>query len=174
MLSENPLTIEVGDLVRRPGGSKPVDVDAHVPGLEVGLGKVTGGGAVSLSLLLEVLAEGVLVTGSVSGTLEMECSRCLVEFESPFEVEMHEVYTYPDQPVVEEGFVVWDDMVDLIPAIRDAVLPAVPVSPLHDPECKGLCATCGQDLNVADCGHSHSHVDIRWEPLQRLRDTIGE
>lgn len=174
MLSENPLIVEVADLVRRPGGSKRLDVDAHVPGLEVGLGKVAGGGAVRLELLLEALAEGVLVTGTVAGELTLECSRCLTQFTVPFQVDLHEVYTYPDQPEVEEGFVVWDDTVDVVPAIRDAVLPAVPVSPLHDPECKGLCATCGQDLNVADCGHAHSHVDIRWEPLQRLRDTIGE
>ena len=174
MLSENPLKIEVGDLLRRPGGSKSLDLAAHVPGLEVGLGRVAGDGALGLSLLLEALAEGVLVTGQVTGTFVLECSRCLTEFEAGFTVDLHEVYTYPDQPEIEEGFVVWDDEIDLVPAIRDAVLLAVPDNPLHDEACKGLCATCGQDLNVADCGHAHQAVDVRWEPLRRLRDEIEE
>lgn len=174
MLSENPLTIEVGDLVRRPGGSKPLDFDAHVPGLEVGLGRVAGDGALHASLLLEALAEGVFVTGQVSGTFVLECSRCLADFAADFAVDLHEVYTYPDLPEVEEGFVIWDDQIDLVPAIRDAVLLAVPDNPLHDPACKGLCATCGEDLNAADCGHAQQTVDIRWEPLQRLRDTMEE
>lgn len=174
MLSENPLNIEVGDLIRLPGASKPLELDAHVPGLEVGLGKVAGDGALHVTLLLEALAEGVLVTGTADGTFALECSRCLAEFTESFTVDLHEVYTYPDQPEVEEGFVIWDGQIDLVPAIRDAVLLAVPDNPLHDQACKGLCATCGQDLNIADCGHAHQTVDIRWEPLQRLRDTIEE
>ncbi len=43
--------------------------------------------------------------------------------------------------------------IDLDPIVREQVLLALPVSVLCKEECKGLCATCGQDLNVSDCGH---------------------
>lgn len=58
---------------------------------------------------------------------------------------------------------------DLAPALREAVLLAVPPSPLCDEACKGLCLACGQDLNQGDCGHAQRRVDPRWEALQKLK-----
>jgi uncharacterized protein len=58
---------------------------------------------------------------------------------------------------------------DLAPALREAVLLAVPPSPLCTDDCKGLCLTCGQDLNQRDCGHSQRRADPRWEALKKLK-----
>ncbi|MGH2830450.1 MAG: YceD family protein [Actinomycetota bacterium] len=172
MITDHSLRIDVSELVRHPGASKRLDLQAHVLGLEVGLARVAGDGALRGSLLLESLVEGILVTGDVAGVYALECSRCLMEFDAAFTVSVNEVYAYPEQEEFEEGFVVESDSIDLEPAVRDEVLLAVPANPLHDPGCKGLCATCGQDLNVADCGHVHEAVDIRWEPLRELRDHL--
>lgn len=180
VLSANPLRVDVGDLVRRPGDSKPLEFETHIPDLAVGLGRVADGGAIWGDLLMEVLVEGILVTGRVSGEFEMECSRCLRPFTEPFTGTISEIFAYPDQPELaglepgDEDFVIEDDTIDLEPAIRDEILLSVPTNPLHAPDCKGLCAVCGQDLNVKDCGHAHEPVDIRWEPLKQLRKEIGD
>lgn len=58
---------------------------------------------------------------------------------------------------------------DLAPALREAVLLAVPPSPLCGEGCKGLCLTCGQDLNQGDCGHAQARLDPRWEALKKLK-----
>ena len=73
-----------------------------------------------------------------------------------------------------EGYQIEAAHIDLVPMIRDAVLLAAPLNPLHDPNCKGLCAECGQDLNVADCGHRPERINLAWEPLKRLREQMGE
>lgn len=169
-MSQNasPLILDVAALVDQPGRSKDVLLEAHVSGLEVGLGRVTDGGAIHTELLLEALVEGILVSGRVSGSFALECSRCLTAFETPFDVAVNEVYAYPDQPVFDEGFVVEEGAIDLEPMFRDEVLLAVPTNPLHSPECKGLCQQCGQDLNLADCGHRRDEIDARWTPLRDL------
>lgn len=175
VITPHPLRIDVGDLVRQPGASTDFEIEANVPGLAVGLGKVKDEGAVVGAVKLEALMEGVLVTGQISGEFELECARCLKPFDDAFSTTLSEVYAYPDQEIEDEdGFVIDDGIIDLEPAVRDEILLAVPLVPLHDPDCKGLCAVCGQDRNITDCGHSQEHVDIRWEPLRRLREGIGE
>lgn len=59
---------------------------------------------------------------------------------------------------------------DLWPLIREQVLLFTPPSPLCSESCQGLCATCGQDLNVGDCGHrEEKSVHPRWAALQGLQ-----
>jgi len=58
--------------------------------------------------------------------------------------------------------------IDLDPVIREQVMLALPVTVLCREECKGLCPTCGQDLNEQGCGHGNEkEVDVR---LARLKD----
>jgi uncharacterized protein len=59
--------------------------------------------------------------------------------------------------------------IDLAPAIREQVLLAAPPSPLCSEGCKGLCAVCGQDKNLRDCGCAEEHLDPRWEALKAIR-----
>jgi uncharacterized protein len=58
--------------------------------------------------------------------------------------------------------------IDLDPVVREQVLLALPVSVVCSEDCKGLCSTCGQDLNEGDCGHGKTKdVDVR---LAKLKD----
>jgi DUF177 domain-containing protein len=173
VLESLELRVNVAEIMRRPGESKRLVVDGHAPGLVLELGHVTDEGAVRAELLLEVIVEGIYVSGVVQGVWAFECRRCLAEFTEPFNVEVAELYAY-EQPEDDEGYQIEAGLIDLVPMIRDAVLLAAPVNPLHDPDCKGLCSVCGQDLNVADCGHRAERVNLAWEPLKRLREQMGE
>jgi len=60
--------------------------------------------------------------------------------------------------------------IDLDPVVREQVLLALPLSVLCQDDCKGLCSTCGQDLNEADCGHSKTKdVDVRLAKLKDIK-----
>jgi uncharacterized protein len=64
--------------------------------------------------------------------------------------------------------------IDLWPYVREQVLLAAPPSPLCKEDCKGLCPSCGQDLNTADCGHREEKIDPRWEALKGLKLPAAE
>ena len=59
--------------------------------------------------------------------------------------------------------------IDLAPALREQILLAAPPSPLCDEACKGLCPTCGKDLNAGDCGCEKTAIDPRWATLKSIQ-----
>ncbi|MEW5739655.1 MAG: DUF177 domain-containing protein [Myxococcota bacterium] len=60
--------------------------------------------------------------------------------------------------------------IDLDPVIREQVLLALPATVLCREDCRGLCSTCGQDLNEQDCGHAEKkEVDVRLAKLKDIK-----
>ena len=69
-----------------------------------------------------------------------------------------------DSPYVSEG------TLDLKAWARDALALDLPRAILCRPDCAGLCATCGTDLNVAGPDHRHEpEADPRWAKLSEIR-----
>ena len=60
------------------------------------------------------------------------------------------------------------DLIDLEPTLRDAVVLALPLTPLCDLDCGGLCVDCGERLDDLPEDHSHTTADPRWAGLQGL------
>ncbi len=160
-------------LGRQPGSVRDETRTAHAPdGLGSGLASVPAGAEVALDLRFEAVTEGVLVTGSAVVPLAGECARCLDALTASTEVSFQELYRYlpdPDEDEADEELFLDGDWLDLEPVFRDAVVLALPLSPLCQEDCPGLCAECGARL--ADAGPQHGHaadVDPRWVPLRQL------
>ena len=125
--------------------------------------------------------EGVLVSGSVRGRAIGECVRCLGEAVEDVDLHLTELYVYPERAAVaaEDGDDDEDvrelegDLIDLEPALRDAVVPALPFQPLCQPDCPGLCSECGARL-ADDPDHSHEILDPRWSALSGLAGVQDE
>jgi uncharacterized protein len=161
-------------LGKRPGEFRDEKRTATAPdGLGSGLVLVPAGADVTLDLRFEAVSEGVLVTGSAFAPLAGECARCLDPLTSVIEVSFQDLYRYlpdpgEDENDVEERFLD-GELLDLEPAFRDAVVLALPLSPLCQDDCLGLCAECG--VKLVDAGPDHGHgdkVDPRWGLLAKL------
>jgi uncharacterized protein len=122
-----------------------------------------------LSLRLEAVMEGVLVNGMVSGVAVGECIRCLEEVRLDLDAPIAELFSYPENRVVEdkdeEVREVEDELINLEPALRDAVVLALPFQPVCREDCPGLCSECGV-LLADNPGHGHETADPRWAALQ--------
>jgi uncharacterized protein len=167
-------TFDTRVLGKRPGEFKDEKRTVSAPaGLGSGLVLVPAGADVALDLRYEAVSEGVLVTGSAVAPLSGECARCLDPLTTSVEISFQELYRYlpdpgEDENDVEERFLD-GDFLNLEPAFRDAVVLALPLSPLCREDCPGLCAECGARL--ADAGPEHGHgdkVDPRWGLLAKL------
>ncbi len=143
----------------------PADLGTDVVG-------VPEGTDLELDLRLESVMEGVLVSGSVRGRATGECVRCLGDVDHVVDLELQELYVYPgrspegedDEDELRE---LQDDLVDLEPALRDAVVLALPFKPVCRDDCPGLCSECGARL-ADDPDHHHESVDPRWAALQGI------
>jgi uncharacterized protein len=170
-----PLVLDTRELGRRPGSQREVSRTVPAPtdlGIEV-LG-VAEGSPVELDLRLEAVMEGVLVTGTARAGLEGECARCLEPISDEIEVRFQELFVYDDQDVDPdeelEVSMLQDDLVDLEPLLREAVVLALPFQPLCEDDCPGLCAECGARLRD-DPDHAHdAPVDPRWAALAQLTE----
>ena len=141
---------------------------------------------IELDLRLESVMEGVLVTGTAHAPVAGECVRCLEPVEWELDSDFQELFSYPDADQrfggdaeeaedgdEEEPLVLEDDLFDLEPVLRDAVVLELPLQPVCREDCPGLCSDCGARL-ADDPEHHHDAADIRWAALQGLAETLKD
>ncbi|MQA14113.1 MAG: DUF177 domain-containing protein [Pseudonocardiaceae bacterium] len=169
----SPWVIDIRDLGRRPGAMRSYHREAAAPA-ELGLDVigVPEGRDVSLDVRLESVMEGVLVSGTASAPIAGECARCLDRLSDRVDVELSELFAYPDSATddttdPDEVSRVVDDLIDVEPVVRDAVLLALPQVPVCREDCPGLCAECGGKRAELGPDHRHETIDPRWAALQR-------
>ncbi|NMO91132.1 DUF177 domain-containing protein [Actinomycetospora sp. TBRC 11914] len=169
----SPWTIDVlREISRRPGTMKPWVRDVPAPddfGLEV-IG-VPAGEPIHLDLRLESVVEGVLASGGVSADVVGECSRCLGPVHDHVDVDLTELYAYPDSVTDEttdsdDVSRIVDEKIDLEPAVRDAVLLELPNAPLCREDCPGVASPDEQAWAFVPAGTARERIDPRWAALQ--------
>jgi len=170
--------LDTRELGRRPGSQREVTRTVKAPSdLGIEVLRVPEGAQVELDLRLEAVMEGVLVTGTAYAVLEGECVRCLEQISDEIEVTFQELFVYDDQfhhrvgddLEDDEASRLEDDLLDLEPLLRDAVVLALPFQPLCEDDCPGLCTECGARL-AEDPDHAHdAAIDPRWGRLQELQ-----
>jgi uncharacterized protein len=113
--------------------------------------------------------EGYALRLRFDATLVGPCMRCLEPANPVFSVDAREV-SQPGEgeelssPYVEHG------VLDLQAWARDALALGLPTAVLCQPDCAGLCAVCGVNLNQAGPDHTHEREpDPRWAKLSELR-----
>ncbi|RCK68148.1 DUF177 domain-containing protein [Desertihabitans brevis] len=163
------LVISTHDLGRQQGRMMEVTRVADAPD-ELGndvIG-VPPGSPIALELRLESAGDGVLVTGSAEVEVSGECARCLTAISDRTELDVMELFLYPDSEADdEEASRLEGELIDLEPLIRDTVVLDLPFTPLCREDCAGLCPLCGQDLNAAP---DHTHEDPVDPRLGALAD----
>ncbi|MEA4925578.1 MAG: DUF177 domain-containing protein [Syntrophomonadaceae bacterium] len=110
--------------------------------------------------------------GEVRTLLQLPCARCLQDFTYPVEQEFQAVIVSDPSPdgFDDEVFICLEgDSVDINPLVEEAIFMAVPLCPLCQEECRGLCPGCGQNKNTGTCSCKEDNIDPRWEKLKNLR-----
>ncbi|WIX78932.1 YceD family protein [Amycolatopsis carbonis] len=179
---KSPWVVDTRELGRHAGLSR--EVRRSVP-LEAALGvpdviSLEAGSVLKLDLLLESVVEGVLVSGTASATATGTCSRCLDPLTEEIEVDLTELFAYPGsatEETTDEDEIprLVDDRIDLEPIVRDALVLALPLVPLCEEDCAGLCTECGVKWADLEPGHGHEKIDPRWAALvERFDENAGE
>ena len=119
------------------------------------------------------------LTGTVQSELELGCSRCLEPYRLPvdagFDVRYHpasEMSVEHDHELPEEDLETSyyrDDQIDLNELLREQFYLALPMKPLCQEGCRGLCPHCGTNRNSGECQCSAAWEDPRLAPLKALQ-----
>jgi uncharacterized protein len=175
------LSYNVATLLRTPPGTVrtyPVALETLPIAEDVELGAPVLG-----EVQLAHTGRSILARGHFRTALVGTCVRCLGAAVTPVDVEIEEEALpsididsgLPVDPSVEPEALRLDDHheLDLQETVREAISLAEPIILLCRPDCRGLCLTCGADLN-ADPTHRHPDDDIdpRLAALAALRDRL--
>lgn len=133
---------------------------------------------VGVDVHLNRTRNGVYAAGRVWATLGLSCSRCLERFPYRIDEEFYLEYRprpaeLPAETELDEeavGIVFFDGAeIDLSDQMRQDVLLALPMKPVCDESCKGLCPICGGNLNEVQCDCSSIVIDSPFSTLRGLR-----
>lgn len=168
------LKVSVAEILGRPGEYRAVRVASELRGVTTALARLDPP-EVRGDLRAESVVEGILVTGRVEAGTALECSRCLKEFSGRAEVAVCEMFVAPGHVLPDDdSYLVSGTEVDLEPMLRDAVTLALPLNPLCEEACEGLCPTCGKRRDLGPCACAEDETDPRWAALSALREQLED
>ncbi|KKQ68885.1 MAG: hypothetical protein US89_C0005G0060 [Candidatus Peregrinibacteria bacterium GW2011_GWF2_38_29] len=178
-MRKNKFKLNIGSILEAEEGAHvEFDIDASL--------KLDDKNEIPLTAAVQVmkLQHEVNVTAKkFTAETSVICSRCIKKFKQKISIKLIERQFLFERPrVVEDA----DDLylvdmknatIDIAELFRQELLLHFPLIPLCSLKCKGLCAVCGKNLNLGDCGHNHD-VDISsietQKPLLKLKELFKQ
>jgi uncharacterized protein len=114
-------------------------------------------------------SSGTVLELALDVTLDSPCFRCLQDAELALQLRLREYEATKPESDDERTEYLEDERIDLSAWAHDAIALALPDKILCRPDCAGLCAVCGKDLNAEPHEHVEERIDPRWEKLSELQ-----
>jgi len=148
------------------------DIDLETEGVRI-IGDIDVVGELSKS------AAKTDVKGSINAPVEVDCTRCLTpisrELDIVFDVDFVDKELFPDNKETHlesadlDTDVIEGNELDLSQVVREQILLNIPEQVLCRDDCRGICPTCGKDLNEGDCNCGEKEIDPRWAALKDFK-----
>jgi len=125
----------------------------------------------------------VEVEGSIETSVRLTCGRCLKDFKTQLASRFALTYVRESPADTEKfdekeielnaddmGLIYFrDEEINLLDGIQEQVVMALPLQPLCQESCKGLCPTCGANLNEGSCGCARTPLNTKLAALQNIK-----
>ena len=159
------LVIKADDLVGHPEKERPFKGTRDV---SLRFGDSTVAGPMAVVGMARGTVDGVMASFTSSAQGHMKCVRCLIEWDE--EVFVSGTQHFAKLPE-EDGYAVEEGLIDVGGLGMDELALALPLAPIHDENCKGLCPVCGNDLNSDPCDGHEEGSDSPFAVLKDLFDS---
>lgn len=123
---------------------------------------------------LEKSSTQIVLTSSIRTTAEFACDRCISLFKEELTPTYRMYYAYEGaetgqiDPAELQPLLPGQAFIDLADDVRQMLLLAIPLKLLCKESCRGLCPSCGKNLNEGACACAEEDIDPRWEALRKL------
>jgi uncharacterized protein len=146
----------------------------HEKASELGLGEEFAGD-IHVEATLDKTANQIALKGSVRAAGRFLCDRCAATFEKELAANYRMFYVWDgmesddsldpsEVQVIPHGL----SIIDLTDDVRQTAILSVPLKLLCRDNCRGLCPSCGMDLNTGACHCGEMESDSRWDALRSL------
>jgi len=164
------MKIDVSDLIKKKSVHKDLDLDIDLDGFSYGYDDIKVIEPIKFKGELDVLGELFVMQGIVTGTIELTCSRCLVQFPHKLDIKIIEKFSNDADIADKDDDVTLIDSttLDITEIVLGNIILSLPIKRLCSETCKGLCPNCGADLNVSECNCETVDVDPRLAKLKNF------
>lgn len=165
------MKLEVASMRKVPGETCFYEFKEEIPSFEF------DGSQISLTepalVKLHITNNGIslVAKAEITGTLQLNCSRCLEPFQQGLETVFEEHYRHISEIGNEEdgdlNYQVYEeDAIDLTDAIKESIILALPMKPVCTTGCQGICPKCGVNKNKMACVCREEELDPRFAALK--------
>ena len=198
--SQSLWAVPVAQMAARAGSSMQLHRAFPAPeGIGDSVIGVEPGSDVTVDGNFDSVVDGLMFQGTITARVHAECSRCLMPLHRDWPVDVCAFFArvesgksgarsndsnnsnddLEDADIWDEGddsgnvypLVGGGDFADIEALIRDTMVSELPLKPLCEPDCKGLCSQCGENLNEHP-DHHHDVTDIRFAALEGLKEKL--
>lgn len=153
------ITFKIDERLESAGSCVPLAGHVDLASYSLGNHEFTLPAGIDYDLILTNAGEGILASGMVRCHVVGTCDRCLerAEFDIASEVNEYYLFEAPSEEDLSDDedevdyLLIEDNLIDVSEAIMAAVLMETPFVVLCKEDCKGLCPTCGANLNTETC-----------------------
>jgi len=168
------MKIDLSEIVSAPGMTAKLDIEETCPA-DIGYSCVS---PVQGYMSFQNTGTLLLIGGEFKAQIKLECGRCLTDYTQTVEEKIEEEYRVEKVgdamqalPLEDEDvstIFIHNNILDVQELVRQELLTALPIQPLCAPDCKGLCPTCGENLNVRKCTCPPAETDSPFKALSSL------
>jgi uncharacterized protein len=133
---------------------------------------------VNASLRIDKVGTEVLVRGGLNTEVHLQCSRCLEDFRRTLSIPVEVVYHPSEELERDDNYEITNEELntdfytgeelDLFNILKEQIELNLPMKPLCNDLCKGLCPLCGTNLNSGNCKCSVRDTDPRFAALKQF------
>lgn len=172
------IRIEIPNELFAPAESSHFEGEAQIDVLKAGPDLYSFAEPVNWQVDITNTGDAFLVMGTAEGEAVTSCARCLESVTLPFMGEIEGYFlidgeeSEKPEDMDEDEFEVLgeDNIIDMLPLINAALLLEVPLVPLCDDDCKGICLECGANLNTDECTcEASEEEDLSDNPFAALK-----
>lgn len=162
------MNIKFSDLLTGKERKKSIDMSFDIKSFYFDGDKINSIEKVNVEGQVTTESDEVLaLVANVTTKLQLTCSRCLETFIYPIDIEIEERFTKNKNLQDEENILyVEGDSLNITEIIESSIVSCLPIKRLCKKSCKGLCTTCGKNLNIDGCQCDDFDVDLRMAKLK--------
>ena len=137
-----------------------------------------------VELKLTPIGSKYRINGSIRAKLRLQCSRCLESYPFHLFSDFDLLYVPMEQMPSEVELEMKDkdaniayyseNKIELSELLQEQILLALPMKPICSQKCKGLCPSCGANLNVSSCNCEAVSIDPRLEKLKQIKELLNQ
>lgn len=167
------MRLDLRSIIHVPGASLPFQFELDLSGLDF-YGEKPFAHPVRVNGTVRNMADALLLEGTAETTLELACDRCLKPFSQDLALPVSTLLAEELEDEENDEIVLLENgEADLDEIFTTALVLSMDAKHVCSEDCKGLCPTCGANLNDGPCG-CRKEIDPRLAALAQLLDKENE